>query len=934
MSAIADYQQEWKALSNQHEELLEDISKAVGKFAGGESLELYSFAVVGVFGSGKTQLLYHITQLCIDEGILPMYFEADYLFEDVFEMDSPAPKDVNAVVEEQVEEVKEAVSQNDVDRVSSILNPSGDRDQEQMVERIMDEFGGTDVSEHAVLVDELEQQYGELQDHVRAEQNKNSPLRDWLEGKNSLKFLALAPAGIYEMGGADQTRCKRLVIPPADVMYIREKLFSGDTGAANACWWLSRGNPRHIIKNIEEVNDAQSLTDPVKIQRFLESLDQVGQEPSRVPAVSIKSGNIDPEDYEHLLDLRPKDADEQKRFVIDVTGVDKSDFIEEVEETFEIDRITATYVAEYFFFVVSALSDEEDRAYFLQDEITDLFAISFDFLLEYQHNNPDIEGSLRGLTETYSDVQEGEIALMLGEICEYKKTEKGLPLSLPTLRELFPLPIVDPLVRGNSPSDVNNEHEGRGLPIWEMERQGQTIYVFLSQRDFEAYTNTDAFENAVIPDGKGALCLICEEIDSLDDDTLEWHQNHEKLNLVEMPPLLADFLASVAGETVSNLPGDLESSLDSLVNGEDPILSRKVKIYRESLLNTIDDELPAPDMFCTRDPKNTNVWGGDQISDREIVIPALAIAFRDLDSTDLKLLNKLLELFESDGPLTFIAKNRSGYPTIARDMLPQESPQGGYEHQNVIKNAQGYFDGESALRQFAQMVSKDTFRKLTENENKDRLLTALWQAQRNEFDIDNFDGNLTWLKNEVVNTLEDAEDLETEAVSLGIGGIDWEDNEQYVSAYSNGNLDTLKSNTESANEDGDDVVKKLYELYLSAAREDNTQLTRFSSTIDDAERELNNLQQVIDNLENNVVDCAKARQFVDTDEDEVEEIVADNKPTGTIDISNFDSVVSSSKNEIQSYSTDLNSLEDNLNTLEEEFEKISEIRTEARGDSE
>jgi len=931
MSAIADYRQEWEALSDQHEELLDQVKGGIHDFATGETLELYSYAVVGVFGAGKTQLLYHISELCAEEGILPMYFEADYLFEDVFAMDSPAPKDVHEVVELHVQEVKDAVADNNTDRVSEILNSGDDQDQEQMIEMIMDRFGGTDVDDHAILVDELEQQYGELQEHVRAEKNKNSPLRDWLESKNSLKFIALAPAGIYEMGGADQTRCNRLVIPPADVMYIRENLFSGDAGAANACWWLSRGNPRHITKNLDDIDDAKSLQDPVEIQRFLDNLDQVGQDPSRVPAVSIESGNLEPADYEHLLDLRPKAADEHKRFVIDVTSVDKGDFIVEVEDTFGVDRTTATYVTEYFFFVVNALSDRDGFAYFREEETKDLFALSFDFLLEYQHNNPRIEQSLRGLTETYTDVNEGEIALMLNQICEYKKTDRGLPLTLSSIRELFPLPIVDPLVRGNSPSEVSDDFEGRGLPIWEMDQQNKTVYVFLSQRDFKAYTSSDAFETAVIPDGQGALCLICDEIDDLNDDTLEWYQDHGKLNLVQVPPLLADFLTSIAGEEVANLPGDLESALDSLVTDADPILSRKVKIYRESLLNTVDEELPSPEEFCSREPKNLNVWGGDQISSREIVVPALAIAYRNLDTADEKLLNGIYELFQSGGPLTFIAKNRSGYPTIARDMLPQQSPKGGYEHQNVIKNVETYFNSESELRAYAQMVSEDTFRKLTENENKDRLLTALWRAQRGDFDSGQLDGNSTWLKNEVMNTLSDAEELEEDSVAIGIGGIDWSDNENYVSAYSNGDLQTLQSNTEEAISDGDIVVKKLYELYLGAAREDNTDLTRFSSTISDGEQALKNLNQATSNLKNNVVDCPKARQFVDTNETEIDSVIAEHKPVGTIPIGEFQSTVSGAKNEIQGYSEDLTSLEDRLDSLEDEFETIRDIREEARG---
>lgn len=932
MQAIADFDRDWASLSDQHDDLVNDIDEITETFAGGEELDLYSCAIIGVFGAGKTQLLYKTAQLCLEKDIVPLYFEADRLFEDVFNMDSPAPKDVTEVVNNTVDSILDAIEDDDEQRLRKLLNPANELDQEQIVELILEQHGGTRVERHAVLVDELEQQYGELQDHVRAEQQKNSPLRDWLEGKRSLKFTALAPAGIYEMGGADQTRCRRLVIPPADVKHIRQTFFSGDAGATNACWWLSRGNPRHIIKNLDKLADAKSKTKPTEIHSFLQSLDQVGQDPSRVPAVAIDSEAISPAEYEHLVDLKPISAEEQKRFVIDTETLDEAQFITGAKDAFNIDETTAIYLARYFFTILNALSEDDGMTYIEQDDISELFSIAFDFLLEYQHNNPDLKDSLRGLSERYTDVGNADLVMLMSEIGEYKETAQALPISIGTIREIFPLPIVDPIVKGHSPSDIRDQYEGNGLPIWELKTGNITTYVFLSVRDFEEYASSDEFENAVIPDGSGALCLVCQGKPTLNDSTLEWYAEHDKLEVTGTSPLLADFLTSLVGESSSNIPANLGTTIDELLSANDPILGRKVKIYQESFENVNADNLPEPVEFCPHPPKNTNVWGGDQQSNRDIVIPACAVAFCDLTTEEQRLLHELGNLFQSGGALTFIAKNRGGYQSMARDMFPHETAQGGYDHQNVIKNIKGYFTAENKLRHLARMVSEDTFRKISENEDKDRLLTALWRAERNEFGSHALDRNLTWLRDEAMNTLNQANSLEDDAIDLGIKAIDWEDHEEYVAAYANGDLKSLVDLAESSRTDADDLVQVLYAKFIGAARDDSTMISKFNGTISDAQLAMDNFTQAGENLKKNLLEYRKAREYADTDEEEIEDTIAQQTPTGTIEISDFETTLSSSKNTIQKFSTDLKTIEGHLDEIENEFEEIADIKAAAAGD--
>ena len=253
MQALPSYESEWQPLSVGHVDLTQRLVGILDGITGNGPQPVFAaWAVIGTFGAGKTQLLYHIFGMALSRGLLPIYVFAEDLFREVLTNGAQRqwlPGDVAALADDKLGRIRSGALAGDVDAVIKIVGPRSP-DVELMLGqavRVASAHPQRDAP-IVVLVDELEQHYQTLQQRVLA--NERSPLREWLESRNDLKFLALAPAGMYEMGGADQTRVGRLVLPPVDPWFVRKEFLSGDAGKSNAAWWLTRGKPRHLAKAI------------------------------------------------------------------------------------------------------------------------------------------------------------------------------------------------------------------------------------------------------------------------------------------------------------------------------------------------------------------------------------------------------------------------------------------------------------------------------------------------------------------------------------------------------------------------------------------------------------------------------------------------------------------------------------------------------------
>src|SRR5574341_1273688 len=101
---IAAYEINWEHLSKDHEKIDDGLSKIINDYAVNQ-LKHFSYAVIGTFGVGKTQLLYHIHKNAKNNGLLPLYFIAEDLFREVINKETKVftPGDICTLVDKKVE---------------------------------------------------------------------------------------------------------------------------------------------------------------------------------------------------------------------------------------------------------------------------------------------------------------------------------------------------------------------------------------------------------------------------------------------------------------------------------------------------------------------------------------------------------------------------------------------------------------------------------------------------------------------------------------------------------------------------------------------------------------------------------------------------------------------------------------------------------------
>ena len=214
---IANYESDWESLSKNHERIKDKILAIISDYAYAKEIHK-SYGIIGTFGSGKTQLLYYIHKISEQQNLIPIYILAEDLFRDVINhpsADNNTPAQLSSKVRMKLSSIKTTVSTGDESEIDKLISSYWDfvPELQQTYRSLIKKFKGIKPAEMKIvlLVDELEGQYINIQNNTSS--SDRSPLREMLNDKSYLKFLAFAPAGIYELGEADRSRLVRIVIP-------------------------------------------------------------------------------------------------------------------------------------------------------------------------------------------------------------------------------------------------------------------------------------------------------------------------------------------------------------------------------------------------------------------------------------------------------------------------------------------------------------------------------------------------------------------------------------------------------------------------------------------------------------------------------------------------------------------------------------------------
>lgn len=244
-----------KSLSDQHADIHAEISEVVKDISADELRD--PLAVVGPYGSGKTQLLYKIFSLSWENGVPALYTDAKSIIEGFKASDDDSIVDwLTERVQNQVERLDDGKMVNWVPHFAS----------QRRRQKWLDEtVSGADIdsSKQAVLlVDEAEQAYTSLQQQVGVDdENALRELLDEVTGVYQVWSFGFVSA--YEiLGEADFRRFKELRIPLLDRKNVYDKLEAANkpTKFTNAIWWLARGRAGWVNKLVDEMpNDSNAI---------------------------------------------------------------------------------------------------------------------------------------------------------------------------------------------------------------------------------------------------------------------------------------------------------------------------------------------------------------------------------------------------------------------------------------------------------------------------------------------------------------------------------------------------------------------------------------------------------------------------------------------------------------------------------------------------
>lgn len=772
---FADIDEKWENLSSEHERLEKTFLDILQKYLRGDDLLGYSYLITGVFGRGKTTFLYHILKKSIDMGMLPIYVIAIDLFNYIEAEDYSAVRNaINTVIEK----LKNSFKNKDLSFYENFIKAMPENSRKKLLEYYKTNI---DKIKHfdkiILLIDELEDAYPKLKMKAGGD-----PLRTWLE-ENYLKILALTPTGIYDLGGADESRLIKFPIPAVDIEYLRNK-FDLDAGKANILWWLSRGNPRHIIQNLPIIKQLDKLKSLKDIIDTLRNLHPIGKEPTKVPAIQLDSIQKDYTKIKYLVNLKPLKTKEPYAGFKISKDLDEGSLANIFRKVFNLkpeEEEIALLLAYYFKLVSMVLSDDQYNFYLEVGELKAFIELVLDIMLENEQKRESVEKNIVKILQIFNELSTKKDILFAQFISEKPRgldystnLDKKLPIEISKIKDLFPQPSVNPIVNID-PNRIFELYEGKGQPICIRKMNNIMIFFFASLRDLKKYIELkEEFLSHILPEGKSALILLpddvpenfLEKIESAEiTQLIKWLKDCGKINFVRISPHLKLFLLSLPSEDIK-IPYNFDEIIDDIKSNKNISFwtARKIEIYKNALDKLIQENNPHPWLFFPENRElagRKNIWGENQLKEKEVAVAGLALAFYDI-RRDKKNLIELRNLFKTQSPRGKLAdiKVGGGLPTLADDILPRKDRRGRLTHSSCIEGIKRFWTTEEKekLKELARLLSLDHFLKLGGNEEDyKRVLEALWRAERDEFDVD--DSKLDSLKNRLEEILKKLEKI-------------------------------------------------------------------------------------------------------------------------------------------------------------------------------
>ena len=734
-----------------------------------------AFFDIANYGSGKTQLLYHLFKSTWEKGGVGIYTH----LENIIPTQKIGPLKYADYLKELVNEEVDLLRKGKSKLMNGKVRDYAISHMKQINSFI------------ALFVDEIEQQYKSLDETV--ETGDHSPMREVMARVNNGEAgfylaLAFAPVSFYEFskGEAQTNRFLPIILPITKPETFRS-VFK-EIGIGNLIWWMGRGRYRGILRtqdiftdNVPNINEISKK----ELQDVCYYMGSIGG----VPPLEFESiERID--DFsifrDFLIHLEPKESGGEihsgnikliKKCLLYNNEKDNlNNILEKSLKSSEISKVTD--ISYYLSIILDGLSTSDGKIplFINSNDWKELLNMVEDIILEFEGENRLPSEDLKRLQDNITN-----FSYEIRSNAESTSDLKECYCITPTfLRTLFPFPISSPNLLTDKKIEELRETLGDQTYLGKEELNGRYVFFFLNENKIRNYLVQES--KSFLKETKVLVAVnLGKEGNVAMPKLSQWLRKEGRLKIITPTRILSDFLVSffywMRNEKGESIP--ISSLFEKLTESQsipEKEKARKIAYYNSRVREYLNSELPKlPSSKYILSDKT----GFDEFKDRRLGFVPEVIGFSFVDSkNDREAVYKFRTYFEKTQFIREKSTNKKTGVTSAVEKLVVKNKQTkGITTGVVLRRISDSFNKHLPnLTEVVDETSKDEFVTIPADSDYEQIFKGIFLYLRDWKDsskaVEKFQktkdnwGELTSRIDSLSKKMRDFEELTDENISL------------------------------------------------------------------------------------------------------------------------------------------------------------------------
>lgn len=591
VSYEADIDQEYEILTEKHKIIKSQLHKTLSYHL--KERKGKPVMIQGPYGSGKTQLLYHLFKFSWENGGVGIYTH----LEKIIPTQKTGPS-------EYADYLKELINQ-EIDWLRK-------GESKLMTGKVKDYAASrigqinNDNSAIVLFVDEFEQQYKLLDETV--DTDDHSPMREVIARVNNGEagfylVLAFAPVSFYEFnkGEAQAGRLLPIILPIIESKPFRA--FFGEIG--NLIWWMGRGRYRGVsrIQDILETNVSNiSEISRKELLDVCRNMGSIGGVNALEQFEMIEQIDDFDSFRNFLIHLEPKDEGGE----IYVRGIKvvkkcriynnkRKNFNDVLERSLRSSKVSkVTDISYYLSIILDGLSTSDGNIPLFTDpdDWKELLTMVEEIILEFEGENRLPSDDLKLLQGNISNFS----YYIRHNAEDSNDLREGYCITPEFLHTLFPFPTSSPNLIPDKEITEQRENLADQTYLGREKRDGIFVFFFLNEDKIRDFLKQES--KSYLKETKVLVAIDLGREKKLNKPKLaQWLESEGRLRVITTTRIISDFLISffywIRNEKGESLP--ITSLFEKLTENQsipEKDKARKIAYYNSRIRKYLDSELP------------------------------------------------------------------------------------------------------------------------------------------------------------------------------------------------------------------------------------------------------------------------------------------------------------------------------------------------------